>query len=68
MSSPETISLQVPYVEDEREFLVLAVQIAVRTFRRMKVPCSDTASPSQSTSTPPSNDVREQTQGALNER
>lgn len=35
MPSPMTVSLQVPYSENEQEFLVLAVQIALRTFRSM---------------------------------
>ena len=35
MSSPATVSLEVPYAENEQQFLVLAVQTAVRTFRRM---------------------------------
>jgi hypothetical protein len=35
MPSPATVSLEVPYAENEQQFLVLAVQAAVRTFRRM---------------------------------
>jgi hypothetical protein len=35
MSSPMTVSLQVPYTENEQQFLVLAVQIALRTYRSM---------------------------------
>jgi hypothetical protein len=35
MPSPATVSLEVPYTENEQQFLVLAVQAAVRTFRRM---------------------------------
>jgi hypothetical protein len=35
MTSPATVSLEVPYAENEQQFLVLAVQTAVRTFRRM---------------------------------
>jgi hypothetical protein len=33
MSSPETVSLQIPYAANEKQFLFLAVQAAVRTFR-----------------------------------
>jgi hypothetical protein len=33
MPSPTSVSLQVPYTENEQQFLVLAVQIAMRTFR-----------------------------------
>ena len=35
MPSPATVSLEVPYAENEQQFLVLAVQTAVRTFRSM---------------------------------
>jgi len=35
MTSPVTVSLQVPYADSEQQFLVLAVQAAVRTFRSM---------------------------------
>ena len=35
MPSPMTVSLEVPYSENEQQFLVHAVQIAVRTFRSM---------------------------------
>jgi hypothetical protein len=35
MTSPVTVSLQVPYADTERQFLVLAVQSAVRAFRSM---------------------------------
>jgi hypothetical protein len=43
MSSPEIVSLQIPYTENEKEFLVLAVQAAIRTFRSIsphRVPVS----------------------------
>lgn len=43
MTSPVTVSLQVPYAESEQQFLVLAVQTAVRTFRSMKLRCDDPA-------------------------
>jgi hypothetical protein len=33
MPPPSTVSLQVPYAETEQEFLLLAVQAAVRMFR-----------------------------------
>jgi hypothetical protein len=35
MTLPGTVSLQVPYAHTEQQFLVLAVQAAVRTFRSM---------------------------------
>lgn len=41
MPSPLTVSLQVPYNENEQQFLVLAVQIAVRTFRNMRASSGD---------------------------
>ena len=34
---PVTVSLEVPYADTEQQFLVLAVQTAVRTFRSMNV-------------------------------
>ena len=33
MPAPSTLSVQVPYAETEQQFLVLAVQAAVKTFR-----------------------------------
>jgi hypothetical protein len=68
MSSPVTVSLQIPYVESEREFVMLAVQIAVRTFRSMNTASIDPLPPPLSTSTDPSNDSSPQTQEALNEQ
>jgi len=41
MTSPETVSLQIPYTANEKEFLILAVQASVRTFRSMTPPCAD---------------------------
>jgi hypothetical protein len=35
MPSPMTVSLEVPYAETEQQFLVLAVQTAVKTFRSL---------------------------------
>jgi hypothetical protein len=35
MTPPATVSLQVPYTNTEQQFLILAVQTAVRTFRSM---------------------------------
>ena len=35
MPSPATVSLEVPYADNEQQFLVLAVQTAVRAFRSM---------------------------------
>jgi hypothetical protein len=46
MASPETVSLHIPYAENEKEFLILAVQAAVRTFRNIR--SSETTSPSTS--------------------
>jgi hypothetical protein len=49
MPSPVTVSLQVPYSENEQQFLVLAVQTAVRTFRSLHAHSGDrTLSPAQS--------------------
>jgi hypothetical protein len=42
MPSPMTVSLQVPYTENEQRFLVLAVQIAVRTYRGMQAHAGET--------------------------
>ena len=41
MSSPETVSLQIPYAANEKQFLFLAVQAAVRTFRSINPRCAD---------------------------
>ena len=41
MTSPETVSLQIPYTANEKEFLILAVQAAVRTFRSISPSCAD---------------------------
>jgi hypothetical protein len=41
MTSPETVSLQIPYTANEKQFLILAVQAAVRTFRSINHPCAD---------------------------
>ena len=38
MTSPETVSLQIPYTANEKQFLILAVQAAVRTFRSITPP------------------------------
>jgi len=40
MTSPETVSLQIPYTANEKQFLILAVQAAVRTFRSINPPCA----------------------------
>jgi hypothetical protein len=51
MPSPVTVSLQVPYSENEQQFLVLAVQTAVRTFRSLHAHSGDRTlqlSPAQS--------------------
>jgi hypothetical protein len=39
MPSPESVSLQIPYTDNEKQFLFLAVQAAVRTFRSINPPC-----------------------------
>jgi hypothetical protein len=57
MTSPVTVSLHVPYADTEQQFLVLAVQTAVRTFRRMNSNsgegrCSSSSKPSGSSSSP----------------
>jgi hypothetical protein len=41
MTSPETVSLQIPYTANEKQFLILAVQAAVRTFRSITPPYAD---------------------------
>jgi hypothetical protein len=38
MPSPMTVSLEVPYADNEQQFLLLAVQAATRTFRKMNAP------------------------------
>ena len=35
MTMPATVSLEVPYADTEQQFIILAVQTAVRTFRSM---------------------------------
>jgi hypothetical protein len=42
MASPMNVSLDVPYMEIEQQFLVLAVQIAVRTYRSMHAHAGET--------------------------
>ena len=47
MPSPMTVSLEVPYAENEQQFLVLAVQTAVKTFRSLHAsPVDEAASQS----------------------
>jgi hypothetical protein len=41
MPSPITVSLEVPYAETERQFLVLVVQTAIKTFRRIHASSAD---------------------------
>ena len=70
MPSPMTISLQVPYIDNEQQFLVLAVQSAVRTFRRLNA-CADHELSTPLTSShlaTPSSPSTKQAQEALNER
>jgi hypothetical protein len=54
MSSPMTVSLQVPYADNEQQFLVLAVQTAVRTFRRLNAHSHEGAIPHSSSKPTPS--------------
>ena len=58
MSSPETVSLRIPYAANEKQFLFLAVQAAVRTFRSINPRCVDDplylSSPSSSDPSSPS--------------
>ena len=50
--SSMTVSLQVPYTRNEQQFLFLAVQTAVRTFRSMNTSSNELArAPSQKPST-----------------
>jgi len=41
MSSPETVSLQIPYTANEKQFLFLAVEAAVRRFRSINPHSAD---------------------------
>jgi hypothetical protein len=41
MPPPSTLSLQVPYAETEQQFLLLAVQAAVKMFRSIDVSSYD---------------------------
>ena len=41
MPSPSTVSIEVPYAESEQQFLVLAVQAAVKTFRTIQTNSCD---------------------------
>ncbi len=41
MSSPETVSLQIPYIANEKQFLFPAVQAAVRRFRNINPHCAN---------------------------
>ena len=51
--SSMNVSLQVPYTRNEQQFLFLAVQTAVRTFRSMNASSNELApAPSQKPSTP----------------
>ena len=45
MPSPMTVSLKVPYAENEQQFLALVVQTAVKTFRSLNAsPADESAS------------------------
>ena len=39
--SPLTVTIQVPYAENEKEFLLQAVEAAVKTFRRLNAKPGD---------------------------
>ena len=54
MSSPETVSLQIPYAANEKQFLFLAVQAAVRRFRSINPRCANDLYLSSSDSSGPS--------------
>ena len=41
MTSPETVSLQIPYTANEKQFLFLAVEAAVRRFRSINPHSAD---------------------------
>jgi hypothetical protein len=41
MPLPETVSLQIPYTSNEKHFLILAVQAALRRFRSINPRSSD---------------------------
>jgi len=41
MPSPMIVSLEVPYAENEQQFLVLVVQTAVKTFRSLNASSAD---------------------------
>jgi len=41
MPSPETVSLQIPYTANEKQFLFLAVEAAVRRFRSINPHSAD---------------------------
>ena len=43
MSLPASVSLHVPYAENEKQFLLLAVQTAVRAFRMIQANSGDRA-------------------------
>jgi hypothetical protein len=70
MTSPVTVSLQVPYADTEQQFLVLAVQTAVRTFRSINARSSEHPSSSSPSRTgqlqSPVNEAK-QTKEALKE-
>ena len=41
MPSPMTVSLEVPYAENEQQFLALVVQTAIKTFRSLNASVAD---------------------------
>ena len=51
MSSPFTVSVEVPYADNEHQFLILAVKAAMRTFRNMTASSADRAIPLSSSHT-----------------
>ena len=51
LMSPLTVTLQVPYAEDEQQFLLQAVKAAVRTFRSLNGKPGDCFAEGSSTGT-----------------
>lgn len=41
MPLPETVSLRVPYTDNEQRFLLFAVEAALRTFRSINLDCAE---------------------------
>lgn len=68
MTMPVIVSLEVPYADTEQQFLILAVQTAVRTFRNMNARSGEETFNSSSTKPPvPTAASLNQTKEALTE-